>query len=587
MRNTGRLLNIASKLRRRLLRVFKPVPAQPPIELPSNNQNTHYPNWQKLLGNDWTRWQQAVDVSKNGPHILIATSVGGNHPGVMLESALAVALTLRGAQVHMLLCDEFLPACMQAIVSQITPEEIKNGDFRQKVCSTCYLPAQSVYESLGIPVHRYSNFVTESEIIQAAELSAGIPVEHMRGYEYEGMAVGEHALAGALRYFARGNLDTEPGSELILRRYFEAALLTVFMAKRLLSAYPFINMTLNHGIYVPQGLLSVVARKQGLRISTWNPAYRKQCFIFSHGDTYHHTMLDEPTQTWEELTWTPAMEAEILEYLKSRWQGTQDWIWFHEKPQEDLAQIAQELGLDFKKPFIGLLTNVMWDAQLHYPANAFPDMREWLFQTIRYFVDRPELQLVIRIHPAEIRGTLKSRQPLLEEIQREFPVLPVNIFTIRPESQISTYAVMALCNAAIIYGTKTGVELSSMGIPVIVAGEAWLRNKGITQDARSPEEYRALLDQLPLASRMDTAAIQRARKYAYHFFFRRMIPLKMMRPVAGWPPYQADFNNISELLPGKDPGLDVICNAILTGSEFTYPAEILGVTTESRLVSEN
>jgi len=52
------------------------------------------------------------------------------------------------------------------------------------------------------------------------------------------------------------------------------------------------------------------------------------------------------------------MEIEILDYLKSRWHGTQDWIWFHEKPEEKLAVIAAELGIDFSKPCVGLLTNV-------------------------------------------------------------------------------------------------------------------------------------------------------------------------------------------------------------------------------------
>ncbi len=51
---------------------------------------------------------------------------------------------------------------------------------------------------------------------------------------------------------------------------------------------------------------------------------------------------------------------------------------------------------------------------------------------------------------------------------------------------MSTYALMSLCNSAIIYGTKMGVELTSVGLPVIVAGEAWIRNKGLTHDARHP-----------------------------------------------------------------------------------------------------
>lgn len=89
------------------------------------------------------------------------------------------------------------------------------------------------------------------------------------------------------------------------------------------------------------------------------------------------------------------------------------------------------------------------------------------------------------------------------------------------------------CNAVIIYGTKTGVELTSMGIPVIVAGEAWIRNKGITIDVKSKEGDIKILDQLSLSERMNNKLIERARKYAYHFFFRRMIPLPQMKPTDG------------------------------------------------------
>src|SRR4029079_18891992 len=134
-------------------------------------------------------------------------------------------------------------------------------------------------------------------------------------------------------------------------------------------------------------------------VVNWNAAYRKQTFIFSHGDTYHHTLMREPTANWENMPWTPEMDHDILEYLKSRWQGTRDWIWFHENPQEDLERIAAELGLDHNRSWIGMLTNVIWDAQLHYPANAFPHMLDWVLRTIAFFEQRPDVQLIIRIHP--------------------------------------------------------------------------------------------------------------------------------------------------------------------------------------------
>ena len=36
-------------------------------------------------------------------------------------------------------------------------------------------------------------------------------------------------------------------------------------------------------------------------MSTWNVAYRKRRFIFSHDDTYHHTLMTEPRDYWEQM----------------------------------------------------------------------------------------------------------------------------------------------------------------------------------------------------------------------------------------------------------------------------------------------
>jgi len=137
---------------------------------------------------------------------------------------------------------------------------------------------------------------------------------------------------------------------------------------------------------------------------------------------------------------------------------------------------------------------------------------------------------------------------------------------------MSTYALMSLCNAAIIYGTKMGVELTSVGIPVIVAGEAWIRNKGITHDASSPEEYFRLLSKLPFAERLDASQLARARRYAYHFFFNRMIPLPFIEPNAGFPLYRLKLETLEQLLPGTSPGLDTICAGILGREPFVLGA---------------
>jgi hypothetical protein len=528
-----------------------------------------YPDWTAILASEPGRWESAQRAAVGGPRVLMASSIGSYAHAITLESALAAALTFRGAEVHALLCDSALPACAECEAS-LYPNLatfVRKGP-QADLCRDCLRPAERVYASLGLKVHRYSDWLGPEDKREAREVATSVPFGAIQGYARDGVAIGEHAYAGALRFFASGSLEDEPQGEAVLRRYLESALLTATATTRLLRAVGFTSAVFTHGIYVPWGLVGAVARREEVRVATWNVAYRKRRFIFSHDDTYHHTLMTEPRAHWESLVLSETQERELMQYLASRREGLFDWIVFNRARKDEPQDLAASIGLDPSKPVIGLLTNVSWDAQLHYPANAFPNMLEWLVRTCEYFAARPDLQLLIRVHPAEISGFPPSRQPILRELARRLPSLPGNIRVVPPESRTSTYALMSLCNAAIIYGTKMGVELTSVGQPVIVAGEAWIRNKGLTYDASSPEEYIRLLDQLPFAHGLGPELLARARRYAYHFFFNRMIPLPFIEPKAGYPIYRLKLERLQQLLPGASAGLDTLCEGVLGARPF-------------------
>ncbi len=535
---------------------------------------TGQPDWAHVTSSPAYRDLLASAGGDGAVRVLIATSDGAHLGGTRVESLLTMALTARGASVDVLLCDGALPACQEATLHwyRDAARFAKSGPSKLH-CNGCFAPAHEMYRSLGVPVHRYSEQLTDDDRAWASHLAATVPWKEIRAYRHDSVAVGEHAFAGAIRFYASAYLVRGPVTEPIVRRYFEGALLATKVTRRLLKTHRYHVAVFHHGIYVPQGLIGDVARQEHVRVVNWHVAYRKKTFIFSHGDTYHHTLMAEPVSTWDRMTWTQAQDDQVMAYLKSRWKGTGDWIHFNRAPQDELDAIAREIGVDFAKPCIGMLTNVMWDAQLHYPANAFNDMLDWTLKTIGYFTSRPELQLLIRVHPAEVAGALPSLQPIVDEIRKVYPVLPPNVFVIPPESKASTYAAMLQCNAVIIYGTKTGVELTAMGIPVIVAGEAWIRNKGLTIDVESERAYFELLDRLPLASRLDADTVRRARQYAFHFFFRRMIPIAFTRISAGTPGFDFDVAGIEALGPGRDRGLDVICDGILGETPFVFRAE--------------
>jgi hypothetical protein len=460
-------------------------------------------------------------------------------------------------------------------------------------------------------VHRYSDYIQPEDHLQADALVAQLSDSELKNFVLDDIRVGEEAYAATLRYFFVGDLQGEHDATRVLRRYLQGAILTQWATRRLLEAHRPDVTVFHHGIYVPQGVIGQVARQCSVRVVNWSVGYRNQTFVYSHEDTYHRTMIDEPLASWRDTPLTQSQTQHLMDYLESRRVGNKDWMKIFSEArnaQEDHNAIRQSLGLD-DRPVILLLTNVTWDAQLFYKSNGFPSLLDWVEATIRYFEQRPDLQLIIRIHPSESQRS--SRQAVIQVMTQRLGEFPGNVHVVRGTSKLSTYALGEMADTVIIFGTKAGVEMTARGIPVIVAGEAWIRNKGITLDVSSEAEYRAMQDTLPLNRRMSPEQTALAQQYAYHYFFRRMITVRSFTPRTGssaehksapqerdsrWrklrvrlsgkmrkpvksarslpvsSPYDIGIERLAQLAPGHDPGLDTICRGILTGSEFIYDA---------------
>ena len=67
-----------------------------------------------------------------------------------------------------------------------------------------------------------------------------------------------------------------------------------------------------------------------------------------------------------------------------------------------------------QKKTIGLTTNVIWDAQIHYDDTIFPSMMEWVYETLIYFSKNQHYNLLIRVHPTEIKSDRPARQKVKE-----------------------------------------------------------------------------------------------------------------------------------------------------------------------------
>lgn len=490
-----------------------------------------------------------------------------------IELILAHALRLRGHSVALMACHRALPACVVDPLGNhrgALSSEIKAAfSHGAGACVHCTAGFSALARHSSVPFLPLSRYSQDDDLPAAEREVAALAPAGYRAHHHAGVHVGEHAFASAIRATGRGTLEDNALHNEIFRRQLVAAIVCARVAHRTMETLKPGQIGLTHGIYVDHGTIAEVARVRGIPVTVYVRPYRQSTVMLCRGDTYHRALVNEPNSLWEDHPLGEEAKARLLSYIRSRRHGAQDSVTYHPNPIEGKERIRTLLGLDPAKPTVTAYTNVMWDAQLYHASSAFPDMLAWLYATIDHFKARPDRQLVIRVHPAEVKATKKSLQPVTQEIARRYGNLPDNIKVVTPESDISSYDLAEMSAANVIYGTKMGLEMALMRRPVIVAGESFVRGKGFTHDASTPAEYLRLLDDVDGLPAMTELGYERALRYGHHFYFRRQIDLPFFTEAKGRVILRlADYSALS---PGMDKNLDAICNAFANGKEILAP----------------
>jgi hypothetical protein len=243
--------------------------------------------------------------------------------------------------------------------------------------------------------------------------------------------------------------------------------------------------------------------------------------------------------------------ASLWENFARRWQGV---------PSEGGAQVRKSLELD-DRPIVLLATNVIGDS-LTLGRQVFSDsMTEWLERTVQYFARRPDVQLVIRIHPGEL---ITKGPSVADVVHKALPTLPEHIHLVPADAKVNTYDIVEIADLGLVYTTTVGMEMAMSGVPVIVVGNTHYRNKGFTLDPESWNAYFELLNNLFSGkgpARLSKVNVDQAWNYAYRFFFEypQLFPwhlLHLWKDLEIWP--------VSRLL--SDEGLSIY------GKTFAYLA---------------
>lgn len=276
-----------------------------------------------------------------------------------------------------------------------------------------------------------------------------------------------------------------------------------------------------NGLVTELGAFFQAARFLQLPAVTYEFNDQREQIWLSQDDVVMNQNTDDLWQARGGVPLTHAQRETIRSFEQARegartfGKGTRLW---QDTPTEGGQVLRKSLGLD-NRPVVLLATNVLGDS-LTLGRNLFASsMAEWIERSVQYFVKRPDVQLVVRVHP----GERKIKGPsMLGVIERAAPDRPEHIHVIGPAESTNTYDVMEIADLGLVYTTTVGMEMAMRAVPVIVGGKTHYRERGFAMAPSSWEEYFSMVERVlqnPAAHRLSEEEVEAAWNYGYRFFF--------------------------------------------------------------------
>ena len=288
-----------------------------------------------------------------------------------------------------------------------------------------------------------------------------------------------------------------------------------------------------NGLILEMGVVFRVARYLGIPAMTFEFNDQREQIWLAQNTSIMRQDTDYLVKNRCSLPMTDTMYERLADLENAR-RGARVWgkskrLWQYVSAQ-GAEHTRKSLGLD-QRPVVLLAANVLGDS-LTLGRNIFADsMSEWIIKTVQYFAGRPDVQLVVRIHPGE--KIVPQAKSMATVVREALPEIPGHIHLIGALDNVNTYDLIEIADLGLAYTTTVGVETAMNGIPVISCGETHYRGRGFTIDPNTWDEYFSGLEKLlsdPPAHRLTEEQTAKAWNYAYRFFFEypRPFPWRLM-----------------------------------------------------------
>jgi hypothetical protein len=400
------------------------------------------------------------------------------------EALITQALRQAGHEIIYVTCGSQLRAGCTAMTAYGLSSE-KPLEDRAKICATCKLHENLLRRHFRLRGPNVADELSNTDRDEVDRIMAGVTRENFQTLEVYSAQVGRAALYEFLLEHKKSTLSFTTESE--WRQYLVAlknALYAAFAAKRVIERENPDAIIAYNALY---GVIRVVCQigaahgKPHYSLHAGlNLAHRLQALMPSKGDVF--VLLREAVAMWPSLSNLPidASQARLVtDHFLELLSGRSIFAY----------SAAQSGGMDNPRKILGITdgqkvlcaTLSSYDerfaaeavgARKPMPGLLFPTQAEWLRALIHYISTRPELFLIIRVHPREFPNKReRATSDHARELEAEFHNLPANIAINWPTDNLSLYDLAETTDVFLNAWSSAGKEMAMLGIPVVSYSE--------------------------------------------------------------------------------------------------------------------
>ena len=430
-----------------------------------------------------------VDMSfRKTKRVLIGPSFSIYEPCFIHDRILSYALRLRGTETIPIYCD-----AIQSVECDMHAGVWMSKSFEEH-CKDCVSKSKLLWKDNPLTAIALSKYIQNSEIQEITKKINSIGPDEWSVYTENDLPFGFWAKDILTNHYVVSDFHLIPNHSSLGKVHLINLLLLKIAYERLLADVKPERVIANDSYYGMYAIMQKLCEREkipfyshwsGGRQGTWCYAYNAAAMNLNF------------TKVWRKFSQAPLDEHQkhkVQNWLDGQLIG-KDRVFDTSSLAKHQKETADLDGLDLGRPIALLAANVIWDLAAQNKQIVFEGMIEWIKETINWFNDHPNYQLIIKPHPAELHPSIPATKERVEIALKEKGVLfTPNIFILSPKAKITVYELFPIVKVGLVHTSTVGIEMAGRGLPIITTARAPYHGFGFTLDPLNKEDYFRILE---------------------------------------------------------------------------------------------